>query len=82
MITEISLTEYSKRVTIVASTKITFLSQKIHEFPTKIVHFRYFFEVENISNSPNYSRQYSVKICSYDKLPKTQLVTIFFVNTK
>ena len=55
------LTEYCRSVTIVTKTKTTFFTRKIDQFHPKTGQFRHFFEVKNVVNFSNSSRQYSVK---------------------
>ena len=43
-------------------TKTTFFTRKIDQFHPKTGQFRHFFEVKNVVNFSNSSRQYSVKI--------------------
>ena len=45
-IISIYLTEHGRRVTIVTNIEKNFFTQKIHEFHTKIVQFRYFFTLK------------------------------------
>ena len=54
------LTEYCRSVTIVTKTKTTFFTRKIDQFHPKTRQFRHFFEVKNVVNFSNSSRQYSV----------------------
>ena len=56
-----TLTEYCRSVTIVTKTKTTFFTRKIDQFHLKTGQFRHFFEVKNVVNFSNSSRQYSVK---------------------
>ena len=54
------LTDYCRSVTIVTKTKTTFFTRKIDQFHLKTGQFRHFFEVKNVVNFSNSSRQYSV----------------------
>ena len=54
------LTEYCRSVTIVTKTKTTFFTRKIDQFHPQTGQFRHFFEVKNVVNFSNSSRQYSV----------------------
>ena len=56
------LTEYCRSVTIVTKTKTTFFTRKIDQFHPKTGQFRHFFEVKNVVNFSNSSRQYSVNV--------------------
>ena len=58
---DVLLTEYCRSVTIVTKTKTTFFTRKIDQFHLKTGQFRHFFEVKNVVNFSNSSRQYSVK---------------------
>ena len=65
------LTEYCRSVTIVTKTKTTFFTRKIDQFHLKTGQFRHFFEVKNVVDFSNSSRQYSVntRLKSYLECP-------------
>ena len=56
----VRLTDYCRSVTIVTKTKTTFFTRKIDQFHLKTGAFRHLFEVKNLVNFSNSSRQYSV----------------------
>ena len=56
------LTDYCRSVTIVTKTKTTFFTRKIDQFHPKTGQFRHFFEVKNVANFSNSSRQYLVNV--------------------
>ena len=60
VINGIILTDYCRSVTIVTKNKTTFFTQKIDQFHPKTGQFWHFFEVKNVVNFSNSSRQYSV----------------------
>ena len=65
---EKSLTDYCQSVTIVTKTKTTFFTRKIDQFHPKTGQFWHFFEVKNVVNFSNSSRQYSVKTVITSKI--------------
>ena len=73
------LTDYCRSVTIVTKTKTTFFTRKIDQFHPKTGQFRHFFEVKNVVNFSNSSRQYSVKRANLRKII-SKLYELFFRN--
>ena len=79
------LTEYCRSVTIVTKNQTTFFTRKIEQFHLKTGQFWHFFEVKNVVNFSNSSRQYSVNVLTVECLTVPlwykQLVTFSTQNS-